>query len=110
MEKNIKLKISDTKSRILNFLTNKKTSVPNEDENNANTINKTKNIESPNNNSLNNSESNVINKKSNEKDTIKKKKKSGTILNLKNEQPPQALESEVKKGKVETESMTNQTM
>ncbi|SOS77085.1 conserved Plasmodium protein, unknown function [Plasmodium sp. gorilla clade G1] len=110
MEKNIKLKISDTKSRILNFLTNKKTSVPNEDENNTNTINKTKNIESPNNNSLNNSESNVINKKNNEKDTIKKKKKSGTILNLKNEQPPQALESEVKKGKVETESMTNQTM
>ncbi|ETW50962.1 hypothetical protein PFMALIP_01122 [Plasmodium falciparum MaliPS096_E11] len=110
MEKNIKLKISDTKSRILNFLTNKKTSVPNEDENNTNTINKTKNIESPNNNSLNNSESNVINKKNNEKDTIKKKKKSGTILNLKNEQPPQALESEVKKGKVETESTTNQTM
>ncbi|SPJ09001.1 conserved Plasmodium protein, unknown function [Plasmodium sp. DRC-Itaito] len=110
MEKNIKLKISDTKSRILNFLTNKRTSVPNEDENNTNTISKTKNIESTNNNSLNNSESNVINKKNNEKDTIKKKKKSGTILNLKNEQPPQTLESEVKKGKVETESMTNQTM
>ncbi|KYO02351.1 hypothetical protein PGSY75_0515600 [Plasmodium gaboni] len=109
MEKNIKLKISDTKSRILNFLTNKKTSVPNEDDNNTNTINKTKNVESQNNNSLNISECNVINKKNNDKDTIKKKKKSGTILNLKNEQQTQTLEGEVKDGKANTESITNQT-